>query len=99
MPFSKTFPKQVPGSNYPSWEEIYLTDEEEQAIEDSTRKENCHLLDECIKDAKSLAIKNSINTDENVASLAIALFEKRASHVVFAKEIKAKEKFDNKFKN
>ena len=43
-----------------------------------------------------LAIKNGINEDHNVTRLAVVLFEKRSSHVVFWKESKAKEKFENK---
>ncbi len=99
MPFSKTFPKQVPGSNYPSWEEVYLSEQEEQEVEEASKRMNFQLLDECLQEAKILAIKHSINTDENVANLARALFEKKASHVVFWKESKAKEKFDQMFKH
>ena len=97
MAFSKTFPRTVPGSNYPTWEEIKLTTEEELEVEELCRKENFSLLDDCLREAKSLAIKNQINTEENVTNIAIALFEKRASHVVFWKESKAKEKFDEKY--
>lgn len=96
MAFSKTFPRQQPGSNYPLWEEIYLTDEEERHIEEDCRQENFQILNDCLHDAKVLAIKHSINTDENVAQLAIALFEKRASHAVYWKENLAKDKFDAK---
>ena len=96
MAFSKTFPKTVPGTNYPIWEEIKLTPEQEQAMEEACRKINFSILDQCLHDAKSLAIKNAINTEDNVTNLAIALFEKRASHVVFWKENKAKEIFDTK---
>ena len=96
MAFSKTFPKTIPGSNYPVWEETILSEEEEKQVEENCRKENKRLLDECLQEAKALAIKNAINTEENVTRLAIALFEKRASHVIFWKEIKAKEKFDQK---
>ena len=39
-----------------------------------------------------------VNESENVVRLAVALFEKRASHEIFFKENKAKEKFDEKFK-
>ena len=99
MAFSKTFPKQVPGSNYPSWEEIYLSEEEERQIEEECDSTNYQLLDECLREAKSLVIKHAVNSEENIAHLAIALFEKRASHVVFWKEIKAKEKFDQMFKH
>lgn len=94
MPFSKTFPKTVPGSNYPQWEEVYLSEEEEQQVEEECQRENHRLLDECLEEARSLAIKHGINNEDNVARLAIALFEKKASHAVFWKENKAKEKFD-----
>ena len=94
MPFSKTFPKTVPGSNYPQWEEVTLTAEEEQQSREECSQENFQLMDECLKEAKVLAIKHSINTDENVARIAIALFEKRASHEIYWKESKAKDKFD-----
>jgi len=96
MTFSKTFPKTMPGSNYPIWEEVFLTEEEEQAAEEQCKKENFRILDSSLQEAKALAIKNGINEDSNLVQLAIALFEKRASHVVFWKESKAKEKFDEK---
>ncbi len=99
MPFSKTFPKTIPGTNYPLWEEVYLTPAEEEQVEQDCKRENFRILDECVRDAKALAIKHSINTEENVTHLAIALFEKQASHVVFWKESKAKEKFDEKNKS
>ena len=96
MAFSKTFPKTISGSNYPLWEEIFLTKEEENQVEEQCHQENFEILNQCLEEAKTLAIKNGINTDENRTKLAIALFEKRASHVVFWKESKAKEKFDTK---
>lgn len=97
MPFSKTFPKTVPGSNYPIWEEIILTEEEEKEAEEKCRIENFRILDRCLEESKALVIKHGLNTDENRVKIAIALFEKRASHEVFWKENKAKEKFDQKF--
>ncbi len=96
MPFSKTFPKTIPGSNYPLWEEVYLTEEEEKAVEVECQKENFRILDDCLREAKALAIKHGMNTEEIVTKIAIALFEKRASHEVFWKESKAKEKFDER---
>lgn len=96
MAFSKTFPKTIPGSTYPIWEEVFLTTPEEQQVEEQCNRENYLLMDQCVQEAKSLAIKNGINSDENIARIAVALFEKRASHVVFWKESKAKEKFDEK---
>lgn len=98
MAFSKTFPKTTSGSNYPVWEEIFLSEQEEKIVAERCRQENFQLLDQCLDDAKHIAIKNGINTDENQVMLAIALFEKRASHEIFWKESKAKEKFDALFK-
>lgn len=94
MVFSKTFPKTVPGSNYPSWEEVFLTEEEERLVEEKCRQNNFLLMNECLQEAKVLAIKNGVNDDHNVMGLAVALFDKRASHVVFWKESAAKEKFE-----
>ena len=99
MVFSKKFPKDVPGSNYPVWEEVVLTEAEEMQVEEESQKEQYLLLDDCLREAKSLAIKNQVNDDKNVVSLAIALFDKRSSHVIFWKENKAKEKFDKIFKH
>ncbi|MBI4151971.1 hypothetical protein HY496_03295 [Candidatus Woesearchaeota archaeon] len=96
MAFSKTFPRTVTGSSYPIWEEIYLTEQEERRAEERCRQENFQLLDESLQEAKILAIKHGINEDHIRTQLAIALFEKRASHVVFWKESVAKEKFDEK---
>ncbi len=92
MAFSKRFPKDVPGSNYPVWREISLTEQEEEEIERQCREHNLSLLDESLSEAKALAIKHGINTEESVAALAVTLFEKRASHAVFWKELRAKEK-------
>ncbi|MBI4979974.1 hypothetical protein HZC30_00280 [Candidatus Woesearchaeota archaeon] len=98
MPFSKSFARNVPGTNYPIWEEVVLTSEEEKEVEEQCKRENLILMNECLLEAKALAIKYGVNTDENMVRLGIALFEKRASHVVFWKENKAKEKFDGKDK-
>ncbi len=94
MAFSKTFPKNIPGSNYPVWQEIFLKEDEEKETEDNCRRENFRILDQCLEEGKALAIKHGLNTDENRVRIATSLFEKRASHVVFWKENKAKEKFD-----
>ncbi len=99
MVFSKRFPKEVPGSLQPVWEEVTLSAAEEEQVEEECRQANFQLMDECLQDAKMLAIKNGINTDENRARLATALFEKKASHVVFWKEAKAKEKFGRMFRH
>ncbi|MBI2665610.1 hypothetical protein HYX12_03250 [Candidatus Woesearchaeota archaeon] len=96
MVFSKTFPKTVPGSNYPQWEEIYLTVEEEKEVEEQCRRANIVIMQECLQEAKALAIRQAMNTEDVVSRVAVALFEKRASHEIFWKESKAKEKFDGK---
>lgn len=94
MAFSKTFPKNIPGTNFPVWEEVFLTPEEEQQVEEKCKQESFILMDECLREAKALAIKNSVNDEANVVGIATALFDKHASHVIFWKENKAKEKFD-----
>ena len=92
MAFSKAFPRQIKGSSYSVWEEINLTDEEEKEIEESVRRENIILMRECIEDAKKI-------DDSKFIEIALTLFDKRASHVVFLKESKCKEKFDKMFRD
>ena len=96
MPFSKSFPRTVKGSSYPVWEEIFLTEEEENEQEINCRKENIRLMQECIEDAKGIIKRKDLNPKDMI-SLAASLFEKRASHSIHWKENKAKEKFDRKF--
>ena len=98
MPFSKSFPKQSKTSAYPQWEEITLTEEEEKAVEQKSRQENINLFKQCIEDAKYLLIGKGLNeSDSGIIGVAIALFEKRASHEIYWKENRAKEKFDEMF--
>lgn len=93
MAFSKSFPKAVEGSSYSKWEEVSLTDDEEQEEEHKCRGENAKLMKECIGDAKRIIKEESMKDYQtDVVSIAIALFEKRASHAVFWKEARAKEK-------
>ena len=95
MPFSKSFPKTEKGKTYPVWEEVFLTPEEEKEQEIKCRKKNIELMKECIEDAKRIFNeKNLKKYQTDLINLAIALFEKRASHEVYWKESKAKEKFD-----
>ena len=95
MGFSKSFPKTIAGSNYPVWEEVFLSKEEETEQEKKCRLKNIKLMKECISDAEQI-LKDSKLKDfqSNVIDMAIALFEKRASHSVYWKESKAKDKFD-----
>lgn len=49
--------------------------DEEQA---QMRNNHIHLMDECIQDARVLAIKHGINQEDVVATLAAALFRERS---------------------
>lgn len=95
MAFSKRFPIDKPGSPYAAWEEIELTQDEEQAVEEKQRETNKDLMAECLSDAYEIIKARGLKDYQtDVANIAIALFEKRASHIVFWKEEKAKEKLD-----
>ncbi len=95
MAFSKTFPKKSDKSAYPNWIEIFLTEEEEKKAEDECRSKNNQVMRECIEDARMIVQEKRLLESQGVLSrIAVSLFEKRASHEVFFKEKKAKEKFD-----
>lgn len=97
MAFSRRFPKDKPGSPYASWEEIYLTLDDEHKIEAEQKKENIQLMKECILDAKNICSDLSLKDfQSDIISLAIALFEKRSSHTIYWKEEEAKRRFDEK---
>jgi len=96
MAFSKSFPKTVDGSAYPKWQEVFLTDEDEREIEQRARAENIEIMKECIDDAKALIEEKGFKGfKEDILKAAIPLFEKRASHSVYWKERKCKDKFDS----
>jgi hypothetical protein len=98
MSFSKSFPKTSKGSTYPTWEEVFLDPEEEKGIEKLADKENLELMKYCLDEAKTiLSEKNLKDYQSDVVQVAIALFNKISSHVVYWKESKCKEKFDEKF--
>lgn len=95
MAFSKSFPRTVDGSNYPKWEEVFLSAEEENMICRAAKDENILLMKRCIDDAKAIfAEKELKDFQSDIIACAVALFEKRASHVVYHKEEMAKSKFD-----
>ena len=100
MPFSKSFPRTIKGSNYPIWEEVFISDEEEKAEEEKCRGENVVLMKECIEDAKKILEEKGLKYYQtDLIRMSISLFEKRASHSVYWKERKTKEKFDKLFNN
>jgi hypothetical protein len=95
MAFSKSFAKSSDKSVYPKWVEIFLTDKEELEEEENCKKNNIKLMKECISDAKKIISDSKLKDYQtDVINVAIALFEKRASHAIYHKENKAKEKFD-----
>lgn len=99
MAFSKSFPKTTDKTVYPKWVEVFLSEDEEVEQEQLSRDENIKLMQECIDDAKKIfADKNLKDYQTDLIRIAVALFEKRASHSVYWKENKAKEKFDKKNK-
>lgn len=96
MVFSKSFPRTVDGSAYPKWEEIFLSEDEERDMEQRARHDNIHIMKECIDDAKALIEERGFKGfKEDILKAAIPLFEKRASHTVYWKESRCKEKFDS----
>lgn len=94
MVFVKSFPKNIKGTSVPIWEEIKLSDEEEKEVERKGVQVHYAMMRECIDDARKMLQEKGYGSDENVISVAIALFEKRASHTVFMKEQKTREKFE-----
>jgi hypothetical protein len=99
MAFAKAFPRRQEKSPFPAWEEIELDDEEEKQAEKDARLDNIRLMLESVEDAKAIMDKKGLKDYQtDLVNIAIALFEKRASHAVFWKEKKTKEKFDKKFK-
>jgi len=94
MVFSKTFPREIEGSNYPKWEEIFLSAQEEREREQVARQENLFLMRQCLADARNiLKDEKMMDMQSHVLSLANSLFKKRASHAVHYKEEKCKDKF------
>ena len=95
MAFSKAFAKTTDKSVYPKWIEVFLTENEEKEQEELCRKENIKLMKECVSDAKKIFEEKKLKDYQtDIIRLSVALFEKRASHSVYWKESKAKEKFD-----
>lgn len=95
MAFSKSFPKRSDKSVYPRWEDVELNSAEEMLVEEKARVENIELMKECIEDAKKIIEDKGLNRYQtDMINIAITLFEKRASHSVYHKERKAKEKFN-----
>ena len=100
MGFQKAFPKRTDKSVYPKWEEVELSDKEELKVEEEARHHNIELMKECIADAKKIFLDKELKDYQtDIIHVALALFDKRASHHVWWKEKSAKEKFDEMFKH
>jgi predicted RNA-binding protein len=97
--FSKSFPRTDGKTNYPVWEEINLDISEERDIDEKARLQNINLMKQCIEDVRKIISDENLRYYQtDLVRMAVSLFEKRASHSVYWKEEKAKEKFDEKFK-
>jgi hypothetical protein len=95
MAFSKRFPKDVPGSRFPEWVDVALTDAEEAKVEAEARQEHIREMRSCLADAKQILQDEHLKDYQtNLVRLATALFEKRSSHVVWHKEEAARQKFE-----
>lgn len=98
MAFSKTFPKTTDKSAYPRWIEVAISDEEEKAEDERCRQDNLVLMKGCIEDAKKVMEGQNLKKYQtDLISIAISLFEKRASHSVHYKESACKKRFDEKY--
>ena len=95
MGFSKSYAKSSDKSVYPKWVEIKLNFEEEKEAINICREKNLEIMNECINDARIIAKENKLfESQQGIIKIATSLFDKRASHEVFFKEQKTKEKFD-----
>ena len=98
MAFTKSFPRRMDKSNYPIWEDISLSPEEEAAVEREARVENHRVMKECLDDARAILAEKQMKVYQaDITRIATALFGKRASHQVWWKERKCREKFEEKF--
>ncbi len=95
MAFVKSLPKRSEKSVYPKWVDVALTEREEVEEEMKAREENMRIMRECIDDARKIITEKELKSYQtNIIELAVALFDKRASHVVYWKERRAKEKLN-----
>ena len=95
MSFSKAFAKNIEGSNYAKWIEVFLDSAEEKDAEKLCRSDNIEIMKECVNDALMIMKEKDLKDyQSDVISIAVSLFNKRASYSVHWKEKMAKEKFD-----
>ena len=95
MVFVKSFPKTIEGSTYPKWVEVKLSDEEEREIERKGTQVHFAMMKQCIDDANKIISEKGLKPEQReVVDIAVALFEKRASHTAYMKAERCREKFD-----
>lgn len=94
MGFKKSFRQTSDKSAYPKWVEVELNDEEEKEAAKTARQKNVKIMMQSIEDAKLVAQEKDLDSPA-ITEIARSLFDKRASHTVFHKERKAREKFDD----
>ena len=93
MAHSKSFPKEE--GNSTRWHEVTLSLAEEQAEEEKARKENISLMKRCLDDASGIMRARSLQPyQSDLVLMAVTLFGKMASHSVYWKDSRCKEKFD-----
>lgn len=93
MAFAKNIPRHIDGAKITKWEEVTLSEKEEEAQEAMARDEHNALMKECIRDAITIFTGSDLKMfQSDMIKVGIALFEKRSSHTVYYKEEKAREK-------
>lgn len=93
MGFKKSFRQTSDKSAYPKWVEVELNEEEEKDAAKTARQKNVKIMMQSIEDAKLVKQEKGLDSSD-ITDVAKSLFDKRASHTVFHKERKAREKFD-----
>jgi hypothetical protein len=100
MTFSKSFPRTDGKTNFPIWEEISLDSNSEREVESKAQRETNALMKQCIGDSRLIMEDMNLRDSQtDLVRMAVSLFEKRASHIVYWKEEECKNRFDAKFKN
>ncbi len=95
MVFFKSFARQ--DGKFTVWEDVTLSLTEEKEVENEAILENVKIMSKCINNAKRLFEREKMDMKQSdIVNVARALFDKRASHTVYAKERLCREKFEKK---
>ena len=74
--------------------EVKLTDEEEKEVEKECLLNNIKLLKECLKISEQIIQEEKLH-NRNKLRIAIALYEKQSSHMVYWKDKYCRMKLEN----